>query len=196
MGSLLQHEIPGHNAGDAAPEATGPDHTRAATVASKDAGSSPTLGETDRQQLIDAYRTGATVYELGDEFGISRVTVSAILHRHSVPMRRRGLPAEQVDDATPLYRQGWSLARIGTRLAALVAERHHRARSGFGGAARPWCRGGCCGSARATAIRCRRPGAALLSGYRPQRPTERDSPEASILIHRPRRRLMVFVSVR
>nr|WP_221219884.1 helix-turn-helix domain containing protein [Prauserella isguenensis] len=68
------------------------------------------------QELIEGYRSGATVYELGNQFGIERRTVSAILHRHKVPMRRRGLSTEQIDQAIQLYNQGWSLARIGDRM--------------------------------------------------------------------------------
>ena len=68
------------------------------------------------QELIDGYQSGATVYELGDRFGIERRTVSSILHRHGVPMRRRGLSPEQVDDAIHLYNLGWSLARVGQHL--------------------------------------------------------------------------------
>ena len=66
--------------------------------------------------LIEGYRSGATVYELGDQFGIERRTVSTILHRHSVPMRRRGLSTARIDDAIRLYNQGWSLARISDRM--------------------------------------------------------------------------------
>jgi len=65
------------------------------------------------EELIAGYRSGATVYELGDRFGIERRTVSAILRRHGVPMRRRGLSPEQVDHAIHLYKLGWSLARVG-----------------------------------------------------------------------------------
>ncbi|WP_091675194.1 helix-turn-helix domain containing protein [Amycolatopsis marina] len=73
--------------------------------------------DTDQiQQLIADYHSGATVYELGDRFGIERRTVSNILHRHGVPMRRRGLSPEQVDDAIHLYNLGWSLARVGDHL--------------------------------------------------------------------------------
>lgn len=68
------------------------------------------------QQLIEGYRTGATVYELGDRFRISRKTVSEILHRHEVPMRRRGLSIERIGEAARLYEAGWSLARIGERM--------------------------------------------------------------------------------
>jgi hypothetical protein len=54
------------------------------------------------QELIVAHQSGATVYELGTHFGIERRTVSAILHRHEVPMRRRGLSSEQIDEAVRL----------------------------------------------------------------------------------------------
>ncbi|MGF6885626.1 hypothetical protein ABIA39_008387 [Nocardia sp. GAS34] len=56
------------------------------------------------------------MYQLGAQFGIERRTVSEILHRHHVPIRRRGLSPEQVDDAIHLYNLGWSLARIGRHL--------------------------------------------------------------------------------
>ncbi|GAA4613133.1 hypothetical protein GCM10023108_12410 [Saccharopolyspora hordei] len=80
------------------------------------------------RQLIAGYQSGATVYELGGQFGIERRTVSAILHRHGVPMRRRGLSVEQIDDAVRLYNQGWSLARIAARMnvaAGTVRQRLH-----------------------------------------------------------------------
>lgn len=86
------------------------------------------LDDDQVQKLIEGYTSGATVYELGDQFGIERRTVSAILHRHDVPMRRRGLSAEQIDDAVRLYNQGWSLARIGNRMdvaADTVRQRLH-----------------------------------------------------------------------
>jgi len=68
------------------------------------------------KQLIGGYQAGATVYELGDRFGINRRTVSIILKRHGVTMRRRGLSPEQVDEAVRFYEAGWSLARIGQRM--------------------------------------------------------------------------------
>jgi len=68
------------------------------------------------EELIASYQAGASVYELGDRFGIERRTVSNILHRHGVPMRRRGLSPDQVNDAIHLYNLGWSLARVGDHL--------------------------------------------------------------------------------
>jgi hypothetical protein len=75
------------------------------------------LGDDQIQQLIAGYQSGSTVYELGDRFGVERRTVSNILQRHGVPMRRRGLSPEQVDDAIHLYNLGWSLARVGQNLS-------------------------------------------------------------------------------
>jgi len=74
------------------------------------------LGDDQVQQLIAGYQSGSTVYELGDRFGIERRTVSNILQRHGVAMRRRGLSPDQVNDAIHLYNLGWSLARVGQHL--------------------------------------------------------------------------------
>jgi DNA-directed RNA polymerase specialized sigma24 family protein len=38
---------------------------------------------------IEAYLSGLTVYQVGEQFGIHRTTVSAIMNRHGVKMRRR-----------------------------------------------------------------------------------------------------------
>ena len=40
-------------------------------------------------RLVDAYRSGRTVYELGREFGIHRTTVGAILRRKGVDTMTR-----------------------------------------------------------------------------------------------------------
>ncbi|MFI6774233.1 hypothetical protein [Nocardia sp. NPDC050412] len=69
------------------------------------------------QMLIHDYVAGATTYELSNRFGVDRRTISAILHRHDVPMRRRGLSPDQTDEAIRLYRLGWSLARVGKHFA-------------------------------------------------------------------------------
>lgn len=68
------------------------------------------------QTLIRDYLAGATTYQLGDRFNIDRRTVSAILHRNNIPMRRRGLSPKQVDEAIDLYNLGWSLAKVARHL--------------------------------------------------------------------------------
>ncbi|WP_433732666.1 hypothetical protein ACQP0C_10105 [Nocardia sp. CA-129566] len=67
--------------------------------------------------LIEGYTAGESTYELADRFGVDRRTLSAILHRHNIPLRRWGLSSQQVDEAVELYGLGWSLARIARHLA-------------------------------------------------------------------------------
>ena len=73
-------------------------------------------GYDQAKQVIAGYQAGATVYELGNQFGIDRKTVSRILQRHNIPMRRTGLRPEQVDEATRLHQSGWSTAQIAEHL--------------------------------------------------------------------------------
>jgi|SRR2546423_7777555 len=67
------------------------------------------------KDLIQAYEAGATVYELGDRFGIERRTVSKILKREGIETRWRRLTDEDVDEAVRLYATGLSAARIADR---------------------------------------------------------------------------------
>lgn len=71
------------------------------------------LKDDEAREVTAAYEAGATVYQIGQRFGIARQTVSKILKLRGVQMRRIGLTAEAVQ----LYEDGWSLARIGKRLA-------------------------------------------------------------------------------
>ena len=73
-------------------------------------------GHDQAKQVIAGYQAGATIYELGNQFGIDRKTVSRILHRHNIPMRRTGLLPEQVDETTRLHQSGWSTAQIARYL--------------------------------------------------------------------------------
>lgn len=68
-------------------------------------------------KLVDGYRRGATVYELAEQFGIHRQTVSAHLHREGVAMRSRvRMTPYLVECAAKLYREGMSTVRIGKEL--------------------------------------------------------------------------------
>ena len=64
-------------------------------------------------ELLHRYREGATVYDLAERFHIHRTTVCGHLHRQGVKLRGLRLDEQQVDLATWLYEQGWSVARIG-----------------------------------------------------------------------------------
>ncbi|MGQ4268610.1 hypothetical protein [Nocardiopsis changdeensis] len=79
----------------------------------KKPGTAKRLKPHEVDELIAAYRSGMNVYKLGERFGITRQTVSAILKRHGVEIRKRGLSEEEIDEAVQLYAQGWSLTRIG-----------------------------------------------------------------------------------
>ena len=78
--------------------------------------------------LIANYRAGATVYQLGEQFGIDRRTVGAILKRNGVVTRGSGLSPAQVDEAVELYESGWSLARIAEQVGVTPTTVHRRLR--------------------------------------------------------------------
>lgn len=46
------------------------------------------LSRDEEQLVVEAYMAGLTVYDVGTQFGIHRTTVSAIMQRHGVKMRR------------------------------------------------------------------------------------------------------------
>ena len=93
-------------------------------------GTARQLDAAQTQALIDAYRTGSTVYQLGDQFGIDRRTVGKILTRNGVQTKHPGLSADDIDRAVQLYADGWSLARVGERLGvtAMTVQRRLRER--------------------------------------------------------------------
>jgi DNA-directed RNA polymerase specialized sigma24 family protein len=47
------------------------------------------LDPAEEQRVIDDYLSGRTVYEVGELFKIHRTTVSAIMKRHGVKLRRQ-----------------------------------------------------------------------------------------------------------
>jgi DNA-directed RNA polymerase specialized sigma24 family protein len=46
------------------------------------------LNPAEERAAVAAYVSGQTVYEVGEKFGIHRTTVSAIMQRHGLKMRR------------------------------------------------------------------------------------------------------------
>ena len=61
------------------------------------------------------YRAGATVYQLAAQYGVHRQTVSRILKRSGVTMRRRTLSAEEVAQLLHAHQQGDSIQSIAQR---------------------------------------------------------------------------------
>lgn len=86
------------------------------------------LDDREVRHLIESYRAGQTVYELADQFGISRNTASKILHRNDVPIRHRGLSADQITEALRLRSRGWSPPQIGHRLGVSAVTIRRRLR--------------------------------------------------------------------
>ena len=70
------------------------------------------LGADEVLSLVDTYAQGDTIDELASKFGIHRTTVMAHLERQRAP-RRSGIVTRNIDEATRLYEEGWSLARVG-----------------------------------------------------------------------------------
>jgi hypothetical protein len=64
-------------------------------------------------EVVDGYQAGAQAKELAIRLQVNRHTVAAALERAGVQPRARGLTPAQVAQACRLYRDGWSLARIG-----------------------------------------------------------------------------------
>ena len=56
------------------------------------------------------------MYELSDQFGIDRKTVSRTRRRHHIPMRRTSLRPDQINHAARLYQNGWSTAHIAEHM--------------------------------------------------------------------------------
>ena len=73
------------------------------------------LREEESARLVQGYREGKTTYELGQEFGIHRSTVSVILKRCGVELRMHGLDESARPEIARLREDGWSYARLGQR---------------------------------------------------------------------------------
>ncbi len=86
------------------------------------------LSPADIDNLIEAYRAGATINRLAVDFGIHRTTVAGHLDRHDVP-RQSELTAwddEILTQAAELYATGSSLADVADQFgvdAQTVANR-------------------------------------------------------------------------
>ncbi len=71
------------------------------------------LGIEEVSALVEAYRAGATVYDLARRFRIHRSTVSIVLERNGVSRRSVLLDGERLLQAASLYGAGQTLAEVG-----------------------------------------------------------------------------------
>ncbi len=74
------------------------------------------LTGTEVEELVVAYQSGATVYELAELYGCRRATVSDHLKRVGTTMRLRSPSPDEVHKAIELYQAGQSLATVGRAL--------------------------------------------------------------------------------
>jgi len=75
------------------------------------------LDASETAALIAAHREGAGVKALATQFAMHRQTVAAVLRRHGIAPRPRGLTEDEASSAISLYREGWSLARLGNKFS-------------------------------------------------------------------------------
>ena len=79
------------------------------------------LSKTEVTELINGYGQGAPVKDLAQWFGIHRVTVTALLQRYGVELRRSGLAPADIPAVASMYNQGWSCARLGEKFGVDAA---------------------------------------------------------------------------
>ena len=66
--------------------------------------------------FIEGYEAGKSAKEVGAEAGVSRQTVVRHLKQSGVTIRYQPMPPEVTARAIALYKQGWSLVRVGDHL--------------------------------------------------------------------------------
>jgi len=71
------------------------------------------LSSEQQFQLVEGYRSGATLDELALRFKVHRHTVSSVLDRHDVPRRYRLLGPEDLPEIQRRYESGESLQTVG-----------------------------------------------------------------------------------
>jgi hypothetical protein len=91
---------------------------RASSLAWREPRASPLHhpSESSADDLVSKYESGATTYELAEQFAVNRVTVTKTLERRSVPIRYQWLTSKQVVQAISLYARCLSLAKVGAEL--------------------------------------------------------------------------------
>lgn len=65
--------------------------------------------------MVLAYLSGATTRELAVRFGVWRTTIGRYLKARDIDTKPPALQPDEVDEATKLYRAGWTLEKIARR---------------------------------------------------------------------------------
>jgi hypothetical protein len=63
--------------------------------------------------------------QLRDCYGISKGAVLRLLREHDIPIRRQSMTEAEIDQAAEFYRDGNSLATVGTKLGYDHGTIHH-----------------------------------------------------------------------
>ena len=79
------------------------------------------LGPAEVAELSEEYQQGVSIKRLAQRFGVHRVTVTALLHRHGVELRRAGLTSDHAAAASKLHADGWSMAKVGRKFGVDAA---------------------------------------------------------------------------
>jgi len=66
-------------------------------------------------QLVADYQAGSPSTELMATYGLGKGTVLRLLREHGATIRHQSLTPDQLKEAIQLYREGWSLARVGAQ---------------------------------------------------------------------------------
>ena len=69
-------------------------------------------------EVVTAYKSGLTIYQLAKQFNCHRTTISRHLQTQGVEMRNRPLSETQIDEAVKLYELGLSCLKIGKIIGA------------------------------------------------------------------------------
>jgi hypothetical protein len=73
------------------------------------------LSDEEISRVVAGYERGLTVYELAEQFGCHRITISNHLKANGVKMRRISPSDEQIDQMIALYQSGLSLLNVGDK---------------------------------------------------------------------------------
>jgi hypothetical protein len=75
------------------------------------------LTDATRAEIVASYEAGTPSTQLIEQYRLGKGTVLRLLREEGVTVRRQPLTDAEVREALALYESGWSMARIGDKLA-------------------------------------------------------------------------------